>query len=188
MSYEQESLESYYEQIDSEQRWEEYMGKISGAFENMETTIESHSSDIMMKATTMDFEKLIHTGSFELPAHRNGKSNQDNIFISDPIEYEEEEDNSRWVTVTSNGLIYCDDEKKAQEEREEKEKQQKLKEEEARAKDENNKHNWTMTREERGLPKVQPKPQPVKPKVSKSKRRKNRRRGFKINKSKPSKM
>jgi len=177
MSDNQQSLEMYYQQIESEQSWEEYMGIISRSFEGLKTVIESANSDIMWKAEEMDFQQLIESGSFKLPKHRNGKSQQlDNIGnISEPIEQE-------WLVMYSRKEQLANEKQQLYLEANKKKIARELAQKQLKEKIKRNKHNWT-------LPKDTPKPKPkqqIRPTVSK--KRKNRRKRFTINKSCPSKM
>ncbi len=176
---------TYYNQSDSqlinENLLDDLYNKCESLLENIKTDLSgSTNSCILELCSPADLMKFAEEGIFELPEYYwtngriNGQSKND-IVISDPIQYEEEEEDlSGWVTVTANGLIplYEKEEEVKQEEKLEK----------VRAQHENNKHNWTMTREERGLPKIQPKLVKV---VKQSKSSKRRQRRFKINKSTP---
>jgi hypothetical protein len=180
MTYQQdyeEDLQPIFEETFDEETFDEIYNKSQNTLKNIKEDLQySYNSDILMLCTPYDLMHFVETGKFELPEQNYTKTN--NIIIPEPIEYvSEEEDLSCWMTVTANGLVptYQTKNEKVEEVKKQAEKLEAI-----RAKDESNKHNWTMTREERGLPKVQPKP--VKKESKSSKRR---RRRFKINKSKP---
>ena len=141
---------------------------------------------LLNTCTPTDIMNLVETGEFQLPSYvlNRTKSKQDNcIGYIEPIDItncEQIDHSDGWVTITDSKLKSQREKKLAriQKERKEKKMIQKRKEE-LRKKHQANKHNWTLTREQRGLPKIQPKP-----KESKPKRRKNRRRGgFRVNKT-----
>jgi len=185
MTYQQEHEEDF--QSINEDTYDELYNKCETALNTIKYSLDQSSNPwLLMNCEASDLMGLIETGVYELPEYfwNSGRVNGkelDNIFVADPIEYveEEEEDLSGWMTVTANGLVptYQTENEKEEELKKEEEKLEAI-----RAQDEKNKHNWTMTREERGLPKTQPKQVKV---VKKSKSSKRRNRRFKINKSTP---
>ncbi len=183
---------TYYNQSDSqlinENIFDDLYNKCESLLENMKTDLSgSTNSWILQSCSPADLMKFAEEGEFELPQYywTTGRINgpkKDDIVISDPIQYEsEQEDLSGWVTVTPNGLIPLYVNKK---DILKKEKQKQLKLIKSKKYQENNKHNWTMTRKERGLPKKQVKPVKPQPKTQ-PKPVKQKRRRFKINKSTP---
>jgi len=183
MTYQQTHEEDY--QSINEDTFDDLYNKSENALKNIRENLQSsYNPYILSFCSPYDLMKLVENGEFELPEHYwtsgrvDGKKTDNLVYISDPVIYEsEEEDLSGWMTITANGLVPT---YQTINEKEEEVKQQEEKLEQIRAHDENNKHNWTMTREERGLPKTQPKP--VKKESRASKRRQRR---FKINKSTP---
>ena len=174
--------ESY--EVNYEESYDAKYIKCKNVMKDIKENIEqSYNPWFMELCNACDLMNLVESGEFELPRswYTSGKAvklSNDNVgFIPGPIEYEsEEEDLSGWMTVTADGLVPTFKKEKI----EEVEEKQQLKEEQERTTNPVNQHNWTMTREERGLPKVQPKQQPKKSKAS---RRKNRRKGFRANKT-----
>ena len=132
---------------------------------------------------------FVEQGEFELPDYYytlgkvNGKRSGDNLlYIPEPMEiYLDEQDTTEgWISIGPNGVKPIISDKQKEEELLAKKKQEEEEEEKIRARSEVNKHNWTMTKEARGIKQKPVVVEPPKPKQSRAQRRKNRRRGFQV--------
>ena len=154
----------------------------------------SNNPWILENCTSLDLYKFIETGEFELPKYYNKLDKKDLVCIPEPIESSQSVSTNDWITLKSTQQELIDEDNKKEEElflkrkiaAEEYQKLLKVEQEKARARTEANKHNWTMSREQRGLPKDLPKPIPVepkKPKLTRNQRRKLSKKKFQVNKN-----
>lgn len=179
-------------QIEREEEFDRRWDIISNLLDTMKDEISySFNPYLLMKCDTLDLMKFLENG--KPPVYDYTPRPCDNIgYIPGPINIdfinnEPLDVTSRWTTLkikTEKELKEEEKNKQKNKQKIEKEKKKnqeeenrKKKQKENRAKQLANKHNWTMTREMRGLPKIQPKPKVVE---TKSKRRRQRRAGFKV--------
>ncbi len=177
---EQELDLNYQQQVAAEKYYDELCDLLEEQIEiNRENAIyndeydSEYDNDYLMTTATYD-EMLDYFTTAETPEHLQHEYHEEPIktlYISGPVE-------ETFYDTTPFSMEEPAEETEEQKElRIAAEKQRQL-EEYAK----NNKHNWTLSKELRG---IKPK---SKPKQSKSQKRKNRRRRFKINKNFPMKM
>ena len=173
MSY--SDSEDYECEIDvSEEMYDNNFTLAEETFNSLRSQIEvSENPWLLSVCSVVDLYEFIDTGEITLQHYTSNYD--DNVQKApEPINYVYEEDQSDWMTLKKNGeweeAINKAEVKKA----ELLEEQRKA---EIRAKTEANKHNWNLTREVRGLPKIVKKVvKTVRPKTQKL-------RKFKVNKS-----
>lgn len=197
-NYEHEETECTYNKYDeAEQMFQENMKLADSLLNQLKEDVQySDNPWILENCLSMDLYNFIETGEFELPKYmiELNKTKQDLVSIPEPIQCSLLNSPNDWITLKSTQDQKIDEENKKTEEEAlrrkvaEEEYQELLKSEleKVRAKSESNKHNWTMTREQRGLPKELPKPIPVKPKLTRNQRKKLSKKRFQVNKSNPS--
>jgi len=189
---------NHYNQIEMEEEFENLCNDLEYDLDELKEIAEMYGEEFLQNCSIIDLLDFLQNGD-KLKVKKEKDGND--IFIPYPEDYENEEDldnqenewdineeGPKWVIVKSDKELEEDRKKqqlweeknreRLEQERLKKEKE--LEEKTLKIKAMKNKYNWTLPEDLRGINDTKKQ----KPKVSKSKRRKERKRGgFKVNKS-----
>ena len=166
--------EEYDYEIISEETYEHNYNLAEETMNRMREEIEqSENPWLLSSCSTSILYDFIDTGNFQPLQHYRSLDDDNVNEAPEPINYLYEEDPSEWTIMRKDGTIVIPVDK------EEMEKEKILAQQKIRAKADANKHNWNLTRKERGLPEIV---KPVKMMLPKIVAQKPKRK-FKVNKS-----
>jgi len=189
---------NYFNQIEAEEHFDNICEYLEDDLDEMREIAGMYGDeDLLEDCSAMDLLDFLKNGD-RIKVKKVIDKND--IFIPYPEEFDEEItcewdikfDGPEWVVLKTEQQLREDQEKQRQWEEENRErlemerleKEKQMKEEALRLKAQQNKYNWTLPAELRGIDTT-----PKKKKVSKSKRRKERRKGgFRVNRGNPEKM